>query len=64
MGRVKSAMKTSKSAIGKINPAYDLCSNNIEEIRDNSNGIFDLICNSFRFGYVQGMKATKAELKG
>lgn len=30
-------------------------------IRDNSTGELDAICNGFLIGYVQGMKAAKAE---
>ena len=33
------------------------------EILDNSTGPWDLIYNGFAIGYIQGMKAAKAEIK-
>lgn len=64
MGRVTNTMKVIGKVRGKIDPGYDLASNNMEDIRENSSSIYSLMCNSFAFGYIQGMKATKAELKG
>lgn len=54
-------MKTIEKSIGKINENYDLCESHIKEIVNNSNSQFDLICNMFRFGYMQGIKAQKAK---
>ncbi len=39
---------------------YDLTSNNIDDIYCNSDNAIDMILNAFRFGYMQGAKATKA----
>ncbi len=61
MARVKNTMRLVNSIIGKIHPRYDLCSNNVQDIFEGSNDPYDLISNSFRFGYLQGMKAAKAE---
>ncbi len=48
---------------GKINTHYDLCVSYFEVIERMSNCYYDLICNAFIFGYAQGTKATKAEMK-
>ena len=37
--------------------------NNLNDIIQASNNPCDLVCNGFRFGYMQGMKAAKAEMK-
>lgn len=63
MARVKNTMKLVESAVGVINIRYDLCAENIIDIKDASQDIYDLICNGFRFGYMQGLKAAKAEMK-
>ena len=36
---------------------------NIDDIQQSNGDIFGMIYDSFRFGYMQGMKATKAEIK-
>jgi len=46
-----------------INPRYGMRFSHISTIYENSTGAFDMICKSFRFGYLQGMKAAKAEMK-
>lgn len=56
-------MKLVESSVGAINIRYDLCAENITDIKDASHDIYDLICNGFRFGYMQGLKAAKAEMK-
>lgn len=43
----------------KVNPHYDLKIDEAIKIRDMSQGIFNLICNAFVFGYAQGVKAQK-----
>lgn len=63
MARVKNTMKLVESAVGVINIRYDLCAENIIDIKDASQDIYDLIRNGFRFGYMQGLKAAKAEMK-
>lgn len=60
---VRNTMQVINKTIGKIDLRYDMTVGNIRDIRDASNGVFDMICNGFRLGYVQGMKAAKAEMK-
>lgn len=47
----------------KINPYYDLTVSDIMAIKHIDMGVFELISNSFTFGYAQGRKATLAEMK-
>lgn len=61
---VKSAVLKANAIIGTINPRYDMTYRNVREIQETYGGNFDAICCSFRFGYSQGMKAAKAEMKG
>ena len=63
MARVKNTMKLINQAKICINKNYSLYVSNIDDIYKASNDSFMLITNSFRFGYMQGMKAAKAELK-
>lgn len=63
MSRVKNTMQLIESSIGHINVRYDLCIENIMDIKKASRNDYDLICNGFRFGYIQGMKAANAEMK-
>ena len=49
---------------GKINYRYDMSCDNIRQIKRESRDWFDMVNDSFRFGYAQGMKAAKAEMKG
>ena len=48
---------------GKINLRYDICNKDVELIAKNSSCTYEAICNSFVFGYAQGLKAYKAEMK-
>lgn len=59
----KNVVQKSNSMIGQINPRYDMTVNNVKEIHEVYGGSFDTICCSFRLGYLQGMKAAKAEMK-
>lgn len=61
---VQNTMKLTRQANGHIKPNYDIFTNNIDDIYRESNDIFDMIINGFRFGYMQGIKAAKAEMKG
>lgn len=63
MRHVTNVVSKSKSLTGKINPYYDLSFENMCEIHEMYGGNFDVICCSFKFGYLQGMKAAKAEMK-
>ncbi len=60
---IKNAVQKANSMIRQINPRYDMTVNNVKEIHEVYGGSFDTICCSFRLGYLQGMKAAKAELK-
>ena len=64
MARVKNTMSIIEKSVGCIEARYGMCINNIQEIKDSSNDDFDLICNGFRFGYIQGMKAARAQMNG
>lgn len=48
---------------GKINRRYDATAEDIVQIVSNSKSQWDLICYSFRYGYMQGYKAALAEHK-
>lgn len=61
--KVRNTMKLVKKSVGAINGRYDMCIENIQEIKDNSQDDIELICNGFRFGYMQGMKAAQAEFR-
>ena len=63
MARVKKTVQLIEKSIGRINNNYDMCTENIEDIRKASRDFCDLICYGFRFGYMQGMKAAKAEME-
>ena len=56
-------MKLIESGKKKINRRYTLDLKNITDIEENSNNIFDMQYNFFVIGYIQGMKAAKAELR-
>lgn len=60
---MKSAIEKANEAIGKINPRYDMQQHQIEEIYENIESPIKAICVSFRFGYLQGMKAAEAEMR-
>ena len=61
---VKNVIEKSKSMIGKINPYYDMYTSNMQEMYSvYAHRPYDLMVCSFRFGYLQGMKAAKAEMK-
>ena len=63
MARVKDTMKFIESSIGRINPLYDMLAQNIDDIYRASSDSFDMICNGFRFGYMQGMKAARTKVR-
>lgn len=48
---------------GTINSFYDMTFDNLNDIRYQSRDLFTAISDSFTFGYAQGMKAAKAEMK-
>lgn len=55
--------KTIKSVRGKINPRYDIEYGAVLEIANRNDNLFWTIADSFAFGYAQGMKAAKAEMR-
>lgn len=63
MGRVKNTMQLIEGAIKEIDVRYDMSAGNIYDIYEASSNSVDMICNGFRFGYMQGMKAARAEMK-
>ena len=63
MANIKNVIKKAKAMTGKINSRYDMGYDNIVEIYEGSQGWFDMISVSFKFGYLQGMKAAKAEMR-
>lgn len=50
------------STIGKIDSRYDLSYGNVLELMEDDDK-YNIVNNSFRFGYIQGMKAARAEAK-
>lgn len=59
----KSIIEKAESMRGKINKHYLLNASEVAELYKGSDDWFHAICNSFRYGYMQGMKAAKAEMK-
>lgn len=63
MACVKNTMEVIRNAYGHINPYYDMAHNNVNDIYQNNKNEFDMICDAFTFGYAQGRKAMKSELR-
>lgn len=61
MAKIKHTMEVIDKASDIMSAFYGLNSNNIDDIYRNSNNHFDMIINAFKFGYVQGFKAAKAD---
>lgn len=61
MAMVKSVYKAIEGI--KVNERYEMRVSNMLEIREHAKGYADAISDSFNFGYLQGMKAAKAEIK-
>lgn len=64
MSKVKNTMQLIGESARCINEKYDIKVENIKDIRQSSNDLYDMICNSFYFGYAQGIKASRTEVKG
>lgn len=60
---VRNTMELAQKANKVINKNYDIYGKNIMEITSESNNSVDMVVNGFRFGYMQGYKAAKAEMK-
>ena len=59
MGRIKSVYKAINNL--KMAEGYVPYISNFDEIRRNGKDDWDRMWDSFKFGYLQGMKAAKAE---
>ena len=60
---VKNTMNLVRKAKFVIDTKYDIYANNVDDINRESDSTFDMILNGFNFGYMQGMKAARAERK-
>lgn len=60
---ITNTMKTIEKTRGKINLRYDMCNANILDIANSTSNKYEMIMSNFVFGYAQGMKAAKAEMK-
>ena len=60
---VQNTMNLARKASSVIDVKYDIFANNIDDIYQESDSVWDMIVNGFRFGYMQGVKAAKAEIK-
>ena len=60
---ITNTMKVIEETHGRINPRYDMCHQNILDIANHKSNKYEAIVDSFVFGYAQGMKAAKAEMK-
>lgn len=47
----------------KINPYYSMRLSDVIHIQNHATSNFEMISDAFTFGYAQGMKAAKAEMK-
>ena len=63
MAAVRNTMKLVEASIGTISNLYGMRIENIKDIYENSEDSIGMICNGFRFGYMQGMKAAKSEMR-
>lgn len=63
MGRKGNAMELVRKSTGRINDRYDMTITDMNSIMGASRDAWDLICNGFRFGYLQGMEAARAEMR-
>ena len=61
--RVKNTIQLIEKSIEHIDNRFDMSAENIIDISNKSKNSYELVCNGFRFGYMQGMKAAKAQMK-
>lgn len=59
MAKPVNVLNLIRNTKGTLNPNYSITSVNAYDIKDNSNGCYDMIYNAFIFGYAQGAKAQK-----
>lgn len=60
---MKDLMKKVKNTLNTINVRYDMKTEDLYTIYNNSANKFDLFINFFGFGYMQGQKAALSTLK-
>lgn len=63
MAKVKNTMKLVEQYDKHANANYDIFAENINDICRNSENQFEMVLCGFKFGYMQGLKATKAEIR-
>lgn len=63
MARIVNTKALIQKSASHINLRYDMCTQNMDDIYSMSQNSYEMICNSFRFGYMQGAKAARAEIK-
>lgn len=63
MARIVNTKALIQKSASQIDLRYDMCTQNMEDIYSMSQNSYEMICNSFRFGYMQGTKAAKAEAR-
>ncbi len=61
---VRNTMKVIEQSKEIMSVGYEMHLKNALDIRDASEDIYDMIFNGFYFGYMQGVKATRAAMKG
>ncbi|WP_279153794.1 hypothetical protein [Thomasclavelia cocleata] len=59
MARPANVLNLIRNTKGTLNPNYTMKIVDAYDIKDNSNGCYDMIYNAFVFGYAQGVKAQK-----
>ena len=59
----RSVIEKAESMTGRINKRYALRINEALEVYDKTASPIEAIAVSFRYGYMQGMKAAKTEMK-
>lgn len=63
MACIRNTMGIINNPENTIDSRYDMHLNNIIDIHDDSSDVYAMICNAFKFGYVQGRKAMMAEYR-
>ncbi len=63
MATIKNILEKAESMRGKINPRYDISYQQTSELYHGSRNSFEAVSNAFCIGYMQGMKAAKAEIR-
>lgn len=63
MGKIVNTKALIQKSAGHIDLQYDMYTQNMEDIYSMSQNSYEMICNGFRFGYMQGEKAARAEMK-